>query len=171
MIEKCFPDYCVNSVWDLGNDFYKSNNIKAVIFDIDNTLVTHTTATPPEDVLEYFEFLKTNGIKYAIASNNNRQRVVAFCKDLNVPYIYRALKPRKAPLKKLAKYFDVPNENICLVGDQLFTDMLGANRMGFVSVVVTALGENETGFVSFKRIFEKMIMKKYLNEKNRTTNN
>lgn len=166
MVEKCYPDFCVNSVWDLTNEFYKNNNIKAVIFDIDNTLVTHTTKEPPEDVLKYFELLKANNIKYAIASNNNKQRVETFCKDLNVPYIYRAFKPRKAPLKKLAKYFDVPNQNICLVGDQLFTDMLGANRMGFVSVVVTALGENETGFVSFKRVFEKMIMKKYLKIKN-----
>jgi len=165
MIEKCYPKYCVNSIWDLTEEFYKDNNIKAVIFDIDNTLVTHTTKVPPKDVLEYFDFLKVNDIRYGIVSNNNKKRVEAFCKDLNVPYIYRAFKPRKAPLKKLQKEFDVPSQNICLVGDQLFTDMLGANRMGFVSVVVTALGENETGFVSFKRVFEKLIMKKYLSQK------
>ncbi len=165
MIQKCYPKYCVNSIWDLTKEFYQSNNIKAVIFDIDNTLVTHTTPVPPKDVLDYFEFLKLNGIKYAIASNNSKSRVETFCKNLNVPYIYRAFKPRRAPLKKLAKQFDVPNQNICLVGDQLFTDMLGANRMGFVSVVVTALGKNETGFVSLKRVFEKMIMKKYFAQK------
>ena len=165
MLKKCYPKYCVNSVWDLTLEFYQKNNIKAVIFDIDNTLVTHTTPEPPKDLLQYFEILQSNGIKYAIASNNSKNRVETFCKNLNVPYIYRAFKPRKAPLKKLAKLFCVPYQNICLVGDQLFTDILGANRMGFVSVVVTALGENETGFVSFKRVFEKMIMKKYLTKK------
>ena len=163
MIEKCYPKYCVNSIWDLTEEFYKNNNIKAVIFDIDNTLVTHTTKVPPKDVLEYFDFLKANAIRYGIVSNNNKKRVETFCKDLNVPYIYRAFKPRRAPLKKLMKEFNVPAQNICLVGDQLFTDMLGANRMGFVSVAVTALGKNETGFVSVKRVFEKMIMKKYQN--------
>ena len=64
MVEKCYPDFCVNSVWDLTNEFYKNNNIKAVIFDIDNTLVTHTTKEPPEDVLKYFELLKANNIKF-----------------------------------------------------------------------------------------------------------
>ena len=87
MLQKCYPKHCVNSIWDLTIEFYQSNNIKAVIFDIDNTLVTHTTPVPPEDVLRYFEFLKSNGIKYAIASNNSKSRVETFCKNLNVPYI------------------------------------------------------------------------------------
>ena len=65
----------------------------------------------------------------------------------------------------MVKALDVPKENVCFVGDQVFTDMLGANRMGFVSVMVVALGENETGFVAFKRIFEKMVMNKYHNKR------
>ncbi len=165
MIKKCYPKYCVNSVWDLTKDFYQNNKIKAVIFDIDNTLVTHTTPVPSKDILDYFAFLNSNGIKYAIASNNSKKRVQMFCRELGVPYVYRAFKPRTAPLKRLAKQLAVPAKNICFVGDQIFTDMLGANKMGFVSVLVTALGKNETGFVSLKRVFEKMIIKKYLAQK------
>ena len=167
MIQKCYPDYCVESVRQLDEQFYKTNNIKAVIFDIDNILVTHTTATPPRDILDYFSRLEQWGIKFAIASNNKKQRVEHFCRNLGIPYVYRAYKPRRTPLKKLAAQLGTPCENICLVGDQLFTDMFGANRVGFVSVLVTALGENETGFVSFKRVFEKMIMKKYNESRSR----
>lgn len=165
MLNKCYPDFCVKSVWELDEAFYEKNGIKAVIFDIDNTLVVHREAEPTKEVLEYFEFLKSKGIKYAIVSNNSQKRVDLFCKNLGVPYACRALKPRRKHLRRMVKALDVPKENVCFVGDQVFTDMLGANRMGFVSVMVVALGENETGFVAFKRIFEKMVMNKYHNKR------
>ena len=55
MLKKCYPKYCVKSVYELDERFYTSNGIKAVIFDIDNTLVTHDTPVPPQELLEYFE--------------------------------------------------------------------------------------------------------------------
>lgn len=167
MIEKCYPDFCVTSVWQLDSEFYAKNDIKAVIFDIDNTLVSHKEMEPTEDVLKYFEFLKSQGIKYGIVSNNSAARVGSFCKNLGVPYAHRAFKPRKKHLKIVADSLGVDCKNICFVGDQVFTDMLGANRMGFVSVMVEALGENETGFVALKRVFEKMVMNKYHNKVNK----
>lgn len=161
MFEKCYPVYCVRSVYELDEKFYSSNGIKAVIFDIDNTLVTHDTPTPPEELMEYFGRLSQWGVKYAIASNNKRSRVELFCRNLGVPYYHRAAKPLKICLKRLLRYFGVEAKSVCLVGDQLFTDVFGANRMGFLSVLVTAVGEDETGFVSFKRVFERMLMKQY----------
>ena len=165
MLEKCFPDFCIKNVQELDETFYRDNNIEAIIFDIDNTLVKHKEPYPTDEVLEYFEFLKKIGIKYAIVSNNKEARVKPFCEGLGVPYAYRALKPRKKYLRLIADELGVPCSNICFVGDQVFTDVLGANRMGFVSVIVEALGENETGFVAFKRIFETIVMNKYHNKK------
>lgn len=161
MIKKCFPDFCIKNINELDEAFYIKNNIKAVIFDIDNTLVIHKEAYPTKEVLEYFDFLKSIGIKYGIVSNNKEARVKPFCEKLDVPYAYRAFKPRKKHLRIVADELGVSYNNICFVGDQVFTDILGANRMGFVSVIVEALGENETGFVAFKRIFERMVMDKY----------
>lgn len=159
MIKKLLPDFTVKNVHVLDEKFYKDRGIKAVIFDIDNTLVAHTEPTPPEDVCEYFELLKKWGIKYSIVSNNTVERVDSFCKELGVPYYGKALKPRKKYLKKVVDEMGVFSKETALVGDQLFTDMWGANRMGFVSVLVTAVGEDETSFVSFKRRFEKKILK------------
>lgn len=161
MIKKLLPDYCVNNVWSLDENFYKSHAIDSVVFDIDNTLVAHTEMQPPEDVLKYFEFLKNIGIKYSIVSNNSMERVTSFCKDLGIPYYYKALKPRKKYLKKVLQDLGTNANKSALVGDQLFTDILGGNRMGMMSVLVTAVGKDETGFVSFKRRFEKKILKKY----------
>jgi len=160
MIKKLLPDYTVANVMCLDKAFYESHGIKAVIFDIDNTLVRHTQLTPTDEVCEYFEFLKKLGIKYAIVSNNTVERVEAFCKNLGVVYYGKALKPRKKFLKKTIEALGVAAQETCLVGDQIFTDMYGANRMNFLSVMVTAVGEDETSFVSFKRRFEKSILGK-----------
>ncbi len=162
-MSKLFPNKEVKSVYELDIDFFTENDIKGVIFDIDNTLVTHTTVTPPEELLNYLKNIENNGIKIAIVSNNKRERVELFSKSLGYVYHWRAYKPFKKYLNKVQKHFNLPSENIALVGDQIFTDIYGANRMGFYSVLVTQLGENETGFVAFKRIFEKMVINRYKN--------
>ena len=161
MFERFYPHKTAKNVFELDADFYKDNGIKGVIFDIDNTLVTHDTVCPPEEILEYFAFLENMGIKYSIVSNNYKERVDAFCKNLGVPYIARAWKPFKKNLKKICNIFKLKPNEVCLVGDQIFTDIYGGRRMKFYTVLVTAVGENETKFVAFKRIFEKAVMKEY----------
>ncbi len=161
MFKRFFPHITASNVFELDEKFYVSNNIRGVIFDIDNTLVTSDTKTPPREILDYFEFLLNLGIKISIVSNNYEERVSEFCEGLSFPYIARAWKPFKRNLKKIQKEFGLPSEEICLVGDQIFTDIYGGLRMNFYTVLVTAVGKNETKFVAFKRIFEKLVMKEY----------
>lgn len=161
MFKRFYPHKTAKNVFELDEKFYTDNGIKGVIFDIDNTLVTHDTVKPPEDILTYFEFLNKMGIKYSIVSNNYKERVDLFCEDLGVPYIARAWKPFKKHLKRICKIFELSPKEVCLVGDQIFTDIYGGKRMKFYTVLVTAVGENETKFVAFKRIFEKAVMNEY----------
>ena len=161
MIKKMLPRYAVTDVKKLDRSFYEENGIKAVIFDIDNTLVKHTQAVPTKEIHEYLENLKLWGIKFGVVSNNSKERVENFCRELGIRGYYRAFKPRKKYLKKAIEAFGCSESEICFVGDQIFTDIYGANRMKFVPVLVSAVGEDETGFVSFKRRFEKKILKKY----------
>lgn len=165
IFKKCLPDMFVRSVLELDEEFFRSHRIKGVIFDIDNTLVRHTEAVPPAEIREYFSHLAKWGVRAAVVSNNKKERVQKFCAPLGVPYAARAYKPRRKPLRTIAAKLGVPPDEICLVGDQLFTDIFGANRMGFFSVAVTALGENETGFVSFKRFFENLLLQSAQKEK------
>lgn len=160
IINKLLPDYTAANVEKLDEKFYKCNNIEGVVFDIDNTLVAHTETKPPKNIVDYFKFLSSIGVKYAIVSNNNVERVRLFCEELNIPWYGKALKPRKKYLKKVFNEMNVSPKKGCLVGDQLFTDIYGGNRMKMITVLVTAVGEDETGFVSFKRKFEKHILKK-----------
>jgi HAD superfamily phosphatase (TIGR01668 family) len=161
MFEMFYPHRTAANVFELDEKFYKENNIKGVVFDIDNTLVTADTVTPPEDILSYFNFLGSLGIKIAIVSNNYKERVEAFCANLPYIYVARAWKPFKKNLKKVRKEFGLASNEICLVGDQIFTDIYGGLRMKFYTVLVTAVGANETKFVAFKRIFEKAVMEEY----------
>ena len=152
------PDVTVKNVALLDKAFFEERGIKALIFDIDNTLVAHTEPTPPQNVLEYFARLGEWGIRYSIVSNNSHERVESFCKDLGVPYYGKALKPRKKYISLAMKGMGAKKSETALVGDQLFTDMLGGNLFGILTVLVTAVGEDETSFVSFKRKFEKKIL-------------
>ena len=161
MFQRFYPHTTKNNVFEMDEKFYRDNGIKGVIFDIDNTLVTHDTLRPPQEILEYFAFLENLGIKYAIASNNNKERVNAFCENLDIPYVGKSWKPFKKNLKKICREFGLWKNEVCLVGDQIFTDIYGGRRMKFYTVLVTAVGENETKFVAFKRIFEKAVMKEY----------
>ncbi len=161
MFKRFYPDIEVKNVFELDEKFYSSYNIKGVVFDIDNTLVTHDTPTAPENILNYFNLLEESGIKIAIVSNNHKERVDEFCKELGYPYIARAWKPFKKNLKRIKDELNLPSEEICLVGDQIFTDIYGGRRMKFLSVLVTAVGKNETKLVALKRIFEQLVLHEY----------
>ena len=161
MLKLFFPDMEVKNVFELDEKFFSDYNIKGVIFDIDNTLVTHDTHTPTEEILDYFKALEEKDIRIAIVSNNHAQRVEKFCRDLGYPFIARAWKPFKKNLREIQNRLELKEEEMCLVGDQIFTDIYGANRMGYFSVLVTAVGKNETNLVAVKRVFEKLVLRRY----------
>ena len=121
MFERFYPHTTKNNVFEMDEKFYRDNGIKGVIFDIDNTLVTHDTLRPPKEILDYFAFLENLGIKYAIASNNNKERVNAFCENLDIPYVGKSWKPFKKNLKKICREFGLWKNEVCLVGDQIFS--------------------------------------------------
>lgn len=158
------PNYLLKNIFCVTPDFVKSNGSNAVIFDIDNTLVGFTVAHPTQQIVEYINNLKSNGIKVAIASNNNRHRVFEFCKSLDVPFVHRACKPLPFSLLKLCKTMGVKAKNTVLVGDQIYTDSLGANLVGMTSVVVDIIDTKETLLFKIKRALEKPVINAKLRE-------
>lgn len=152
------PDYLLKDIYCLTDDFLASNNVKGIIFDIDNTLVGFTVPTPDDKVKDFIESLLEKGIKVAIASNNNKERVSLFCKELDVDYIFRAAKPLPFSLLRIAKKMGLKCKNIMLVGDQVFTDVWGANFVGMTSVMVDIIDTKETLTFKLKRALEKPII-------------
>lgn len=162
------PNYLLNSVFDITDDFIKDNNVKAIIFDVDNTLVGFKEALPPDSIIDFISELKRKGIKISVASNNNESRVSLFCKSLNVDYISRACKPLPFALLSLCRKMHVKPKNTLLVGDQVYTDTLGANLCGMISVMVDIIDTKETMSFKIKRALEKPVIRAKLrkDEKN-----
>lgn len=152
------PNYLIKSVFDINEKFLEDNKIKGIIFDIDNTLVGFTVAEPTDEICDFISALQSKGYKISIASNNNRQRVKKFCERLDVEYIHRACKPLPFALLKLAGKMGLRCREIMLVGDQVYTDALGANILGMTSVMVDIIDTKETFTFKLKRALEKPVI-------------
>lgn len=153
------PDYFLKSVIDVDIDFINKNNIKAVVFDVDNTLVGFKEPNPDDRIKAYIQDLKNNGIKVAVASNNSKHRVSVFCEQIDVPFVYRACKPLPFSVVGLCKKMGVKTKNTAFVGDQIYTDMLCANLCGMTSVLVDIIDTKENLTFKIKRALEKPVIK------------
>lgn len=155
------PDMFLDDIYKLDIDELKSHNIHAIIFDIDNTLVTYDDVYAPKYTKEWFDMLHENGFKTYLVSNNNNERVEKFSLSLKEPFYSKALKPRKKYLSHACKNMGVSPENTALAGDQLFTDIYGGNRMNMYTILVKSISDKEDWFVHLKRYLEKIILKRY----------
>lgn len=153
--------YCKN-VLEITPDYLKNNNIKALILDVDNTLLDFDLKIL--DGLEsWCENIKNNNVKCIILSNSNKETKVKMIADLlKINYIKFAMKPLKRGFKLAKKELNIPEENIAVVGDQIFTDVIGANRMKMHSILVKPLAEKDLWMTRFKRPLENFVIKKYL---------
>lgn len=154
------PKAQFNKVTDVTADFLKENNIKAVILDVDNTLID-LDRKPLENVEKWIETLKKENIKICIASNSiKKEKIEKVAKKMDIPFIYFSTKPLKRGLKKAVQILQEKNENIAEIGDQLFTDVLGANRMKMFSILTKPISGEKTKLGELKRKIEKNYLKK-----------
>ena len=151
------PKAKFDKITDIDIQFLKNNGIKAVILDVDNTLMDLDRKTL-ENIEKWIEKLKKENIKICIASNSiKKNKVSNMAKNLDVPFIYFSTKPLKRGLKKAV---DILNENIAEIGDQLFTDVIGANRMKMFSILTKPLSKEKTKLGEIKRKIEKIFLEK-----------
>jgi HAD superfamily phosphatase (TIGR01668 family) len=154
------PDLFVKSIYSLDINWLKDRGIKGVLLDIDNTLITHKQKIPDEKVIELIKHFQENGIQTAIVSNATRRRVEVFNEKLGLYARYRSFKPsKKGFYKAMSKLKLIPSET-AVIGDQLFTDIRGGNRLGLTTILVEPLDVNEPVTVRLKRFLEKIIVKK-----------
>ena len=116
---------------------------------------------PLENIEKWIEKLKKENIKICIASNSiKKNKVSNMAKNLDVPFIYFSTKPLKRGLKKAVDILNEKNENIAEIGDQLFTDVIGANRMKMFSILTKPLSKEKTKLGEIKRKIEKIFLEK-----------
>ena len=159
-----FPEEEVRSVYDFPFESLTARGIRGIVFDIDNTLV------PPDAPVdarcrELIPRLKTAGFRMCLVSNNKAARILPFATAVNLPYVERALKPRRYGYRKaMARMGTAPAETIA-IGDQLFTDIWGANRAGMHSLLVQPMEPREEIQIRLKRLLERPVLALYRRKK------
>ena len=157
-----YPHTYLDSVKEITIDFLNKNKIKALILDVDNTILDFDKKIP-EGVEKWCKELKAQGVKMCILSNSNQKdKVEMVAGKLNLPYFYFGTKPLKRGFKKAIKLLEEKNENIAAVGDQIFTDVIGARRCKLFSILVKPIAQKDLLVTRIKRPLENMIVKKYL---------
>ncbi len=155
------PDMYLNTVYELDTIALKAQGIEAIIVDVDNTLVPWDTKEPDEKANELVCKLGSEGFKICILSNNTKKRVEEFNRCLKLPAIHKAIKPSKAAFRKAMKLMDSTSSDTAVIGDQLFTDVLGGNRLGLFTILVSPISDKEFFWTRIVRKLEKHILKKY----------
>lgn len=159
-----YPKAYLKNVREITIDFLKQNNIEVLILDVDNTLIDYYKNLEKETI-QWAETLKKDGIKLYILSNSNKkEKVKNVAEKLEVPYEYFAKKPLKNGFLKIQKILNIKPENIGVVGDQIFTDVIGGNRCKMYTILVDPIIQKDFWFTAWKRPIEDKIKNKIKKE-------
>ncbi|PTX64806.1 hypothetical protein C8P63_10122 [Melghirimyces profundicolus] len=159
MLKRIVPDEFVQSVYEIDFNALQRRGVKAAIVDLDNTLVESNRPEATPELIRWLDRLQGMGFKVMIVSNNNRTRVSRFATPLRVPYIHRARKPLSAAFKKAMRRLEVGPGETVMVGDQLFTDVLGGNALGLHTILVVPVSEAEGFFTKLNRLLERVVFR------------
>ena len=152
-----YPKAYLKNVQEITIEFLKKNNIKALILDLDNTLIDYYKNLS-NDVIKWVITLKGQGIKFYLLSNTNKkEKVEKVASKLDIPYLLFAKKPSKKGFLKIQKELNLSSENIGTVGDQIFTDVIGGNRCKMFTILVDPVTKKDYWYTAWKRPIENMV--------------
>ena len=157
-LDKFSPNLYVESIYNIDLQALKEAGVTSVITDLDNTLVEADSPEYTPKLIKWLDDLQELGFKVVIVSNNNKTRVSEFADPLTVPYIHQAKKPTKQAFLKALKLLDSTVEQTVVIGDQLLTDILGGNRLGFYTILVVPISEKEQWKTKINRTIERKIL-------------
>ena len=157
MLECLYPKVYLDSTYEIDFEQYYQDGYRAIIFDIDNTLVPHG-APADQRAIALFKRLHALGYQTMMLSNNKEPRVKMFCDAVDAEYIYKAGKPNPANYREAMKRMHTDEKNTLFVGDQIFTDVWGANKAGIYSILVKPIHPKEEIQIVLKRYLEKVVL-------------
>lgn len=164
MFKYFYPDEYEESSYELDYQAFYNAGYRAVLFDIDNTLVPH--GAPADDrAVQLFEKIRSTGLKACLISNNKLGRVKSFADAVGAFYVEDAHKPSRKGYQRGMQEMGTTTENTLFVGDQLFTDVWGAKRTGLKSILVKPINPKEEIQIVLKRIPERWILHFYKKSK------
>ena len=156
-----FPHARFNRITDILPENLAKSGVLAIVLDVDNTLTTHDHPIPAKGVREWLVEVKKEKIQCIILSNNSTARVLPFASDLGLPFIAKSRKPLPFAFLKASEKIGVPPSKTAVIGDQLFTDILGGRIAKMYCIYVNPIEPEAGVFFRCKRFFERLIFKFY----------
>ena len=147
------PAILTDELTDLTPEILRGRNIRLLMMDFDNTIVPYTTSVPTRKMADWLRNMLESDVLLCVVSNSKNDRVKIFCEKYDLPCITRAGKPGTRGIKECLEQFEIPAEEAALVGDQIFTDTLGANSAGVTPILVRAI-DNHNIWLKLRHVAE-----------------
>ena len=152
------PDLIYKGVPCIGYEELKEKGIEGLLLDVDNTLIDYTKQLSKE-MIDWVFNAKKEGFKLCILSNSNKlEKIIPIAEALEIKYISFAKKPAKSGYLKASQLLNTNIEKLAMIGDQVFTDVLGANRVGMFSIYVEPINKKEFWYTKWKRPIEAFVL-------------
>lgn len=151
------PKEFVTSVYEITPEKLEKLGIKGIITDLDNTLIEWNRHEATEEIAKWVKEMERAGIKVIIASNNKEARVKRFAEPLGIPFIFKARKPLGAAYLAALKELQLNRNEVIMLGDQLLTDIMGANRLKLYTILVKPVAESDGMVTKFNRFVERRV--------------
>lgn len=147
------PKVMADKLPDVTQEFLKDNRIELLMLDFDNTIVPYTTCVPTEEMAAWLRDMAKAEIAVCIVSNSHKDRVPTFCREYGLNCVTHAKKPFPKGIRQCLAQYGVAPERAALVGDQIYTDVLGANCAGVKSILVKAI-DNHNFWLKARHVLE-----------------
>ena len=153
------PKIIVKTLYDIEMNELQHQGIRGIIFDLDNTIIPWDSPTMSPEIIQWLNALLTQGFKICLVSNNMGKRVERIAEIFGIPFVSRAYKPAKSGFRQAMAQMELTKQQVAVVGDQLFTDILGGNRLGLYTIWVTPLSATEFVGTKITRQLEKLAVR------------
>jgi HAD superfamily phosphatase (TIGR01668 family) len=158
IIQLLRPKLFVRSITDVTPDILDSFQVKGIIIDLDNTLTPWQSEFLAPDNIRWLNTIKSHGFQVCLVSNNKGERIKKIASILDIPFVAKASKPRRRAFLKGMKAIGTKPQETAVIGDQVFTDVLGGNRLGLCTILVDPLSSYEFVGTRLMRIPERAVL-------------
>jgi HAD superfamily phosphatase (TIGR01668 family) len=151
----------VDTLLDVPLEELAAAGLRAFIFDLDNTITEWNSQALRTEVEEWFHIIREMGFKACILSNNGEKRILQVSQRLGIPFIHRARKPMRRSFLQAVDLMGMKPSEVAVIGDQIFTDVLGGNRAGLYTILVKPLARREFYGTKISRAMEFFVLRRY----------
>ena len=159
-MDKYIPKMYKKSILDINYEDLKKKNIKCLIFDLDNTLLKVHKSIPKKETCELIKKLKKDFMIFIVSNNSSSKRLKTAADALDIEFVKFAMKPLSRGFRKIKNKNNLSKSEMCIIGDQIMTDVLGGNRYKIYTILVDPLSNDELKVTGVNRFFEKRKLKK-----------